>query len=58
MSTALFNWRLIRYAPWPFLLLLASDMLFYGSRVVPGLIEKAVFDNLTGAAPVQFDIPG
>ena len=56
ISTAYYNWRLIRYAPWPLLLLIAGDLLFYGSRVVPGLIEKAAFDKLTGAAPVQLDI--
>jgi ATP-binding cassette subfamily B protein len=57
IGTAFYNWQLIRYAPWPLLLLIVSDLLFYGPRVVPGLIEKAVFDRLTGAAPVQFDIP-
>src|SRR5437763_16068795 len=57
IGTAFYNWRLIRYTPWPLLLLIASDVLFYGSRVVPGLIEKAAFDRLTNAAPVQLDIP-
>jgi ATP-binding cassette subfamily B protein len=56
IGTAFYNWRLIRYAPWPLLLLIVSDLLFYGSRVVPGLIEKAAFDRLTGTAPVQLDI--
>ncbi len=57
IGTAFFNWRLIRYAPRPLLLLLIGDLLFCGLRVVPGLIEKAAFDKLTDAAPVQFDIP-
>jgi ATP-binding cassette subfamily B protein len=57
ISTAWYNWRLICYAPWPLLLLIACDLLFYGARVVLGLIEKAAFDRLTAAAPVQFDIP-
>ncbi len=56
ISTAFFNWLLIRYAPVPFLLLLISNSLYFGSRVVPGLIEKVAFDKLTGAAPVQLDI--
>src|SRR5438034_214890 len=56
IGTAYYNWQLIQYAPWPLLLLVVSDLLFYGSRVVPGLIEKAAFDRLTGAAPVQLDI--
>src|SRR5215210_2812215 len=57
VSTAFYNWRLIRYAPRPLLLLVAGDLLFLALRVVPGLIEKAAFDRLTGDAPVQFDIP-
>ncbi|MEA2575603.1 MAG: ATP-binding cassette, subfamily bacterial [Chloroflexia bacterium] len=57
ISTSLYNWRQIRYAPWPLMLLIACDVLFFGARVVPGLIEKAAFDRLTNAAPVQFDIP-
>src|SRR5919204_614549 len=57
ISTAYYNWQLIRYAPWPLLLLIVSDLVFYGSRVAPGLIEKTAFDRLTGAAPVQLDIP-
>ena len=56
ISTAFYNWRLIRYAPRPLLLLIACDLLFFGARVVPGLIEKAAFDTLTNAAPVQLDI--
>src|SRR5438067_6249985 len=56
ISTTLFNWRLICYAPGPFLLLLVSNTLYFGSRVVPGLIEKAAFDKLTNAAPIQLDI--
>jgi ATP-binding cassette subfamily B protein len=46
----------MRYAPWPLALLVAGDLIFYGARVVPGLIEKAAFDRLTNAAPVQFDV--
>ncbi|MGI8588670.1 MAG: ATP-binding cassette domain-containing protein [Chloroflexia bacterium] len=57
IGTAFYNRRLIRYAPWPLLLLVAGDLLFLSLRVVPGLIEKAAFDRLTDAAPVQFDIP-
>jgi len=57
ISTAYYNWQMMRYAPWPLLLLIAGDVLFFGLRVVPGLIEKAAFDSLTGAAPVQLSIP-
>ncbi len=57
ISTAYYNWRLIRYAPLPLLLVIAGDLAFIGAGVVPGLIEKAAFDRLTGSAPVQLDIP-
>jgi ATP-binding cassette subfamily B protein len=57
IGTAYYNWCLIRYAPWPLVLLIAGDLVFFGARVAPGLIEKAAFDRLTNAAPVQFDIP-
>lgn len=57
ISTAFYNRQLIRYALRPLLLLVAGDLLFLALRVVPGLIEKAAFDRLTGAAPVQFGIP-
>src|SRR4051794_6515359 len=57
IGTAYYNWRLIRFAPWPLLLLIAGDMVFNVTRVVPGLIEKTAFDRLTGSAPVQLDIP-
>jgi len=57
LSTAYYNWRLIRYAPWPLLLLIAGDLLYFGLRVAPGLVEKAAFDRLTGAAPVALTIP-
>src|SRR5437667_6271648 len=57
IGTALYNWHLIRYAPWPLLLLIAGDLVYYGSRVAPGLIEKAALDRLTNAAPVRLDVP-
>ncbi|MFL5734285.1 MAG: ABC transporter ATP-binding protein [Chloroflexia bacterium] len=56
IGTAFYNWQQIRYAPRPLLLLIVCDLIFYGSRVVPGLIEKAALDRLTGAAPVQLSI--
>jgi ATP-binding cassette subfamily B protein len=56
ISTAWYNWRLIRYAPGSLGLLIVCDLVFYGARLAPGLIEKAAFDKLTGAAPVQLDI--
>jgi ATP-binding cassette subfamily B protein len=50
------RWRLIRYSPWSFVILLVFALLFIGGQVVPGLIERAIFDKVTGQAPVRFDV--
>ncbi len=34
----------------------ALQIFFLGSRVLPGLVEKAVFDKITGAAPVALNL--
>jgi ATP-binding cassette subfamily B protein len=47
-----FVWRLIRYAPGIFILQSIAQVFYLGVRVLPGLIEKAIFDAITGAAPV------
>jgi hypothetical protein len=51
MNTWWFVWRLIRYAPGLFLAQSALQIFFLTVQVVPGLIEKAIFDTITGAAP-------
>jgi ATP-binding cassette subfamily B protein len=56
MNTAPFNGRLIRYGAAPFAVHAVCQTFYLGSRVVPGLIEKAVFDTITGAAPVLLSI--
>jgi ATP-binding cassette subfamily B protein len=48
-------WRLIRYAPGIFVLQSLAQIFYLGVRIVPGLIEKAIFDAITGAAPVGSD---
>jgi ATP-binding cassette, subfamily B, bacterial len=48
-----FNWRLIRYKPGAFALFTIFTLLFLGARVLPGLIEKMIFDTITGAAPAR-----
>ena len=45
-----FNRALIRYAPRPFVVHAVLQIFYLGSRVLPGLIEKAVFDTITGQA--------
>ena len=47
-----FNRRLMAYRPWPFAIYALFHMLFFIVQIAPGLIEKAVFDRLTGAGPV------
>src|SRR5260221_5560816 len=47
-----FNWQLVRYRPWPYIVYSIFHMSFFIIQVIPGLIEKAVFDAITGADPV------
>ena len=56
MKTWGFNWALIRYRPWQFAAYSVFGILFFGMRVIPGLIEKAVFDTVTGATPARFGL--
>jgi ATP-binding cassette subfamily B protein len=51
-----FNWRLIRYSPGVYSIHAVCQVFYLGARVLPGLIEKAVFDTITGAAPVSLSI--
>jgi ATP-binding cassette, subfamily B, bacterial len=50
------NRRLIAYAAGPFALHALLQIFYLGSRVLPGLVEKAVFDQMTGAAPVTLSV--
>jgi ATP-binding cassette subfamily B protein len=51
-----FNWQLIRYRPWLFTVHCFFHLLFLSAQVVPGLIEKAIFDTATGAAPATLSL--
>jgi ATP-binding cassette subfamily B protein len=53
MHTVPFNWRLIRACPWPVLISGVFVMIFEVGRIIPGLIEKTVFDSVTHTAPAQ-----
>lgn len=56
MKTIPFNWHLIRFA-WPsFAWHSAFHIVFHALPVALGLIEKAVFDTITGAAPARLDL--
>jgi ATP-binding cassette subfamily B protein len=50
------NWAIIRYRPGVFLLHAICQIFYLGARVLPGLIEKAVFDKITGAAPIALSV--
>lgn len=56
MNTWWFVWRLIRYAPGVFLAQSLLQICFLTLRVVPGLIEKAVFDTITGSVPATVSV--
>ena len=58
LKTWPFNWRLIQYRPWPYIVYCFFHMSFYIIQVLPGLIEKAVFDTITRAAPVAIGLWG
>ena len=51
LKTIPFNWSIIRYRPWIFAVHCAFVVAAFGMQVFPGLIEKAIFDSITGAAP-------
>ncbi len=51
-----FNWALIRYAWRPFTVHAVLQVFYLGSRVLPGLVEKAVFDTITGQAMLRVDL--
>ncbi|MBN1933539.1 MAG: ABC transporter ATP-binding protein, partial [Anaerolineae bacterium] len=47
------TWKLIRFHPRPFFSFSVLYIIFFASRVIPGLIVQAFFDGLTGAAQAQ-----
>ncbi len=56
MNTWWFVWRLIRYAPGLFLAQSILQIFFLVARVAPGLVERAIFDTITGAAPATVGV--
>jgi ATP-binding cassette, subfamily B, bacterial len=55
-TTLAFNKFLMRYASWPFAIHFFFTVLVFGLQIAPGLIEKAIFDAITGAAPAALDL--
>jgi ATP-binding cassette, subfamily B, bacterial len=56
MNTWRLNWELIRYRPWQFATHSIFHILFSAAPVALGLIEKAVFDGVTGAQAATFGV--
>jgi ATP-binding cassette subfamily B protein len=56
MRTLPFNWRLIRYSPLVYAAHCVFHILFLVAPVALGLIEKAFFDGITGAASAGFSL--
>ena len=50
------TWALIRYRPWPFAANMIFGVVLIVSELLPGLITRRFFDELTGAAPATFGI--
>ena len=56
MGVMAVNRALIRYARRPFALHAVLQVFYLGSRVLPGLVEKAVFDTITGQAGLRIGL--
>jgi len=56
MGVMAFNRALIRYARRPFAVHAVLQVFYLGSRVLPGLVEKAVFDTMTGQAGLRIGL--
>jgi ATP-binding cassette subfamily B protein len=56
MKTLLLNWRLICYKPWHYAAHSLFHILLNLGLVALGLIEKSVFDSVTGAAPATVGV--
>ncbi len=56
LRTWKFNWALIRYRHRPFALHTLLVLFLFGATVLPGLVEKWVFDTITGNAAASISI--
>ena len=57
IATWPFNWRIIRYRPGMFLAHSLFVIFVFSLQIFPGLIEKAIFDTITGATPATGGLP-
>lgn len=56
IKTWAFNWQIMKFRPWPFTLDCLCALPYFVLRIVPGLIEKQVFDTLSKAAPATLGL--
>ncbi len=56
LTIAPFLWRLIRYRPWLYLLNIGAWVTISLAELLPGLLAKAFFDALSGAAPFGLNV--
>ncbi len=50
------TWALIRYRPWYFVVNLVFGVVYISTELIPGLITRRFFDELTGEAAAGFGI--
>jgi ATP-binding cassette subfamily B protein len=58
ISTWKVNQRLVRFRPWAYLAYSVAVVFFLVSRLVPGLVEKSIFDRLSAPNPATADLWG
>lgn len=56
IKTWAFNWQIMKFRPWPFALDCLCAIPYFVLRVVPGLLEKQIFDMLTGVVPATLGL--
>jgi len=56
LATWWVNWRLVTLNPAVFAIHSAFAILFFMFQVLPGLIQKSIFDTITGAQPAQVSL--
>ncbi len=50
------TWELVRYRPGMFAVHCAFVIINFGLQVFPGLLEKTIFDSITGSAPARIGV--
>jgi ATP-binding cassette subfamily B protein len=56
LATWYVNWRLVTLNPGVFAIHATFAILFFWFQVLPGLIQKSIFDTITGAEPAQVNL--